>query len=220
MKKHILCFGDSNTHGWCSDPSDSADHGARFNEDERWTQVLQTKLGHKDYLVIEEGRSGRTTVFEDPLYEGLCGLNYITPCLSSHQPIDLLIIMLGTNDTKDRFGCNAACIAQGMSRLIKKAKDTECWGGKKPNILVICPPVMSDGLLTGVLHGVMGETCPAKSRELAKEYKIICDLHGVHFLDAEELGCEFNKVDFMHLTRKGHATLANALADLVPTLLP
>ena len=37
MKTHILCLGDSNTHGYCADPNDCADHGIRFNEDERWT---------------------------------------------------------------------------------------------------------------------------------------------------------------------------------------
>ena len=56
MKKHILCFGDSNTHGYCADPSDNADGGIRFNESERWTRLLQDRLGD-DYLVIEEGYS-------------------------------------------------------------------------------------------------------------------------------------------------------------------
>ena len=125
MKKHILCFGDSNTHGYCADPGDTADGGIRFNEDERWTRRLQAALGG-DYLVTEEGLSGRTTCFNDPIHEGLNALNYIYPCLKSHEFIDLLIIMLGTNDTKDRFYASPACIALGMARLVKKAMDTEC----------------------------------------------------------------------------------------------
>ena len=76
MKKHIVCFGDSNTHGYCADPSDCADGGDRFNEDERWTCLLQKALG-QDYLVIEEGLSGRTTVFPDPLQESMSGLDAI-----------------------------------------------------------------------------------------------------------------------------------------------
>lgn len=59
MKKHIVCFGDSNTHGYCADPNDSADRTDRFNEDERWTCLLQKALG-EEYLVLEEGLSGRT----------------------------------------------------------------------------------------------------------------------------------------------------------------
>ena len=60
MKKHIVCLGDSNTHGYCADPADCADGGIRFNENERWTRRLQTLLGD-EYLVTEEGLSGRTT---------------------------------------------------------------------------------------------------------------------------------------------------------------
>ena len=68
MKTHILCLGDSNTHGYCADPNDCADHGIRFNEEERWTCRLQKALGD-EYLVTEEGLSGRTTVFVDPIHE-------------------------------------------------------------------------------------------------------------------------------------------------------
>ncbi len=218
MKKHIVCFGDSNTHGYCADPNDCADHGDRFNEEERWTRLLQQKLGD-DYLVIEEGLSGRTTVFNDPLHECMSGLDYITPCLMSHEPVDLLIIMLGTNDTKDRFGSSAACIAIGMARLVKKAMSTECWGGKKPNILVVCPPAMGKEMPNGIFGDTMGELCVEKSEQLAKYYKEQCDLLGCAFADAGAMGCEFNSIDYMHLTKKGHATLAEDLAEIVPGLL-
>ena len=104
MKKHILCLGDSNTHGYCADPGDCDDSTlSRFNEEERWTCLLQRALGDA-YLVIEEGLSGRTTVFEDPLNEGMPALPYLAPCLKSHEPVSLLIIMLGTNDTKEYLG--------------------------------------------------------------------------------------------------------------------
>ena len=103
MKKHILCLGDSNTHGYCADPADCADGGIRFNEDERWTCRLQAALG-PDYLVTEEGLSGRTTVFPDPLHETMDALTVIYSLLKSHEAVDLLIIMLGTNDVKERFG--------------------------------------------------------------------------------------------------------------------
>ena len=218
MKKHIVCFGDSNTHGYCVDPMDCADGGIRFNENERWTRLLQQQLG-EDYLVIEEGLSGRTTCFDDPIHEGLNALDYIYPCLKSHEDVDLLIIMLGTNDTKDRFYASAACIGIGMARLVKKAMATECWGPNKPNVLVIAPPHIGEGMLTSDCAATMGTGCPAKSRELAEYYKMQCDLIGCHFLDAQELGAEFNTVDVMHLTRKGHATLAEALAKKMPELV-
>ena len=213
MKKHILCFGDSNTHGYCAQPSDCADGGIRFNENERWTCLLQKALG-EDYLVIEEGLSGRTCCFDDPIHEGLCGLDYITPCLKSHEDVDLLIIMLGTNDTKDRFACSPACIGIGMARLVKKAMDTPCWGNKKPNVLVIAPPHIGEGLKNHVFYETMGSGCIEKSKELAKYYKAQCELLGCHFLDAEGL-TEFNDFDCMHLTKKGHRMLADAIFERI-----
>lgn len=131
MKKHIVCFGDSNTHGYC------AMNDGRFDENERWTCLLQKELG-EDYLILEEGLSGRTTCFNDPLFEGLSGLDYIYPCLMSHEPVDLLIIMLGTNDTKERFGAVFCMYCAGTetpgaeshlnNRLLerKEASDSDC----------------------------------------------------------------------------------------------
>ena len=133
--------------------------------------------------------------------------------------IDLLIIMLGTNDTKDRFAASAPCIASCLMRLIKKAMTTECWTDNTPNILVIAPPAIRSGMLTSPVAGTMGSGCVEKSEELAKEYQIICDMLNVHFLDADQVGCAFNQIDFMHLTKKGHKALADALGALVPQLV-
>ena len=216
MKKHIVCIGDSNTHGYCADPADCADGGIRYNESERWTRLLQKALG-EEYLVIEEGLSGRTTCFDDPLHEGMSALNYIQPCLKSHEDVDLLVIMLGTNDCKDRFYASAACIGMGMARLVKKAQACECWGGKQPNILLVAPPHIGEGMLSSPVAATMGNLCVEKSRELARYYEEQCSLTGCHFLDAQ--GCEFNQVDYMHLTRKGHAMLAQRLAEVVPQLV-
>ncbi len=210
MKKHILCFGDSNTYGYCNE-GESSDPGERFNENERWTRLLQQKLGD-EYLVIEEGLNGRTTCFDDPLTEGLKGIDYISPCLRSHSPIDKLIIMLGTNDCKDRFAVSAPCIAQAMARLVRKAMDTDCWGGKKPNILVIAPPHIRQGLKEHHFYDIMGPGCFEKSRELAAYYKPQCEVLGCEFMDAQGVA-EFNYSDCMHYSKLGHAQLAQALYE-------
>lgn len=212
MKKHILCLGDSNTHGYCADPKDCADGGIRFNEEERWTCLLQKTLGD-EYLVTEEGLSGRTTVFVDALHESMDALSVAYSLLKSHEVIDLLVIMLGTNDTKDRFGMSAACIALGLERLVRKCMSVDCWGDHKPNILIVSPPPIGDGMK----DPCMGEGCAAKSRELAFYYQQKAELLGCHFMDAA--GCEFNQIDYMHLTRKGHAQLAERLAKAVPEML-
>ena len=217
MRKHIVCFGDSNTHGYCADPGDCADGGDRFNENERWTCLLQRKLG-EEYLVLEEGLSGRTTVFPDPLHESMAGIDVIYSCLMSHEPVDLLIIMLGTNDTKERLGVNAACIAIGMERLVLKAQSVPAWRNGKPNILIVSPPHIGEGLYLRPEGAAMGRGCPEKSRELAAYLKPVAERLGCAFLDAEGLA-EFNKLDCMHLSRKGHSQLADRLAGLVPELV-
>ena len=217
MKKHIVCLGDSNTHGYCADPADCADGGIRFNENERWTCLLQKALG-EDCLVIEEGLSGRTTVFPDPLHESMPALDVAYPILKSHEAVDLLIIMLGTNDTKERLSVNPACIALGLNRLIDKCKTVPCWGDHAPNILVIAPPHIGSEMEASAVGSTMGAGCAAKSRELAKYYAPVAQAQGCAFLDAEGVA-EFNKVDYMHLTKKGHAQLAAKLAEIVPTLV-
>lgn len=214
--KHIVCFGDSNTHGYCADPTDCAEGGARFNEQERWTCLLQKHLG-PDYLILEEGLSGRTTVFDDPLHESMSGLDAIYSCLMSHEPVDLLVVMLGTNDTKARLGANAAVISLGMQRLLDKARTVPAWR-KAPNILLICPPHIGQGLYDRPEGDPMGPGCPEKSQELAPFYEALAKTNGYAFLDAEGIA-EFNKIDCMHLTAKGHRQLAAKLAEIIPALI-
>lgn len=214
MKKHIVCFGDSNTHGYC------AQNGGRFDETQRWTCLLQQKLG-EDYLILEEGLSGRTTTFEDPIHEGLSGLSYIYPCLMSHEPVELLIIMLGTNDTKERFGSSAACIALGLKRLIAKAAATvDCWKDGKVNILVVTPQNIDPRYIDSEVGSTMGSGCAEKARGLGEEFEKIAKLMGCAYLDANQvISAETNQIDFMHLTAEGHRQLAEALAEKVLELV-
>lgn len=209
MKKHIVCYGDSNTHGYC------AVTGGRFDEEERWTCLLKKYLGD-DFLVLEEGLSGRTTCFEDPVHEGLSGLNHLHPCLMTHEPVDLLIIMLGTNDTKERFGVAPASIALGLKRLIAKAKSTECWRDGIPNILVVTPQNIGREYSRTPCAATMGRGCAEKSEGLAKEYEAIAQSTGCHYLDANALlTAGPNDIDFMHLTEEGHGQLAAGLASFL-----
>lgn len=216
MKKHILCFGDSNTYGFCADPSDCADGGIRFNEEERWTCLLQKALGN-DFLVTEEGLPGRTTVFDDPLTESMNGLSSIYGLLKSHEMIDLLVIMLGTNDTKERLNASTATISKGMERLVRKAMSIDCWADSKPNILIVSPPPIGKGVEQGIFADEMGKGCSEKCEKMAQYYKATADLLGVHFMDAA--GCAFNSLDYMHLTKEGHRQLAERLTKKISSIL-
>lgn len=214
MKKHIVCFGDSNTHGYY------AAAGGRFDENQRWTCLLQKKLG-EEYLVLEEGLSGRTTSFRDPLFEGLSGLDYLYPCLMSHEPVDLLIIMLGTNDTKERFGVSSACIALGLKRLIVKAMSaTDCWRDGRPNILVVTPQNIGREYADTAVAPTMGRGCAEKSEGLAEEYAKIAEMTGCYYLDANQVvSAGPNDTDYIHLTEEGHRQLADGLARVIPDMI-
>ena len=205
MRKHIVCFGDSNTHGY------NGDTLGRFDENERWTCLLQKQLGD-DYLVLEEGLSGRTTVFDDPLHEGLSGLDSINSCLLSHEPVDLLIIMLGTNDTKERFCVTPEAIGIGMDRLVKKAMDTHgAWANNKPQILIVTPKNIDDEYEQTSVAAPMGLGCAKRSRGLAKCFEAVAEANGCYYLDANDYVTNNNKTDYMHLDKQGHEELANAL---------
>lgn len=205
MDKRILAFGDSNTWGY------DAITGGRFAKYTRWTGVLQKLLG-EEYTVIEEGLSGRTTVFDDPLNEGLNGLKYLLPCLKTHQDIDLLIIMLGTNDCKERFSASPKNIADGAARLVKLAKSLEVWN-KEPKILLISPAPIEKGCESSPVAGEMG-ICSDKSYALAKEYELIAKENDCYFLDAAKY-VKMNDIDYMHFDEKSHKNLADALADFI-----
>ncbi|MEK4239293.1 GDSL-type esterase/lipase family protein [Paenibacillus sp. FSL H7-0714] len=131
MKRTIVCFGDSNTWGY------DAETDQRFNDEIRWTGLLHAELGDA-YRVIEEGLPGRTSVSDDPLFEGLAGISYLYPCLMSHAPLDLVVIMLGTNDTKEIFALTSYNIAQGIVRLAHKSRGSGAGpAGKAPEVLVL-----------------------------------------------------------------------------------
>lgn len=208
--KNILCFGDSNTHGY------NSSNNGRFTRDERWTCLLGKYLG-KDYSVIEEGLSGRTTVFDDPLFEGLSGLSAIYPCMMTHEPIDLLILMLGTNDTKERFGATPENIAKGLDRLTQKAiASTEAWRNE-PNILLISPPPIEAGYRETAVCGEMGNGCMEKSQALAPLYREVAKLRNCYFLDAASIeGMEMYPYDYMHLSLNSHRLLAQKLSEMIP----
>lgn len=132
MKKRILCYGDSNTWGYVPVT------GERYDEDVRFTGVLAGELG-RDYRVVEEGLVGRTTVFSDRMEPERCGIEHLLPFILSQLPVDWMVIMLGTNDTKTHFHVNAKEIGYGMEELIIKAQHILRIRGSKAKILLVAP---------------------------------------------------------------------------------
>lgn len=204
-KTRIVCFGDSNTWGY------NGENAARFDDDARWTQLMQKQLG-ESYMVVEEGVNGRTTVFEDPLTEGLSGLAALAPVLLAHQPIDLLILMLGTNDCKARFSATPYDITEGLRRLAVKARGLEVWRDA-PRILIMAPMVMGEALyeVPDVRDG-MGPGSVEKSRELPRRYRALAEEMGCAFLDSNA-HVHPNPYDHMHIALECCAPFARAAAE-------
>lgn len=205
MKKRILCLGDSNTWGY------DAETNGRFPDDVRWTGRLSERLGDS-YTVIEEGLSGRTTVFEDPLNEGMSALPYLYPCLMSHGPLDYMVVMLGTNDCKERFSATAKNIADGMKRLVQKAKVVPCWR-EDAKILIVAPAPIDIRCEQSPVAGEMGR-CSKKSECLAEEYQKCAEENRCDYLDAAPF-CTMNEIDFMHLDAQSHDRFSAEIEKIV-----
>lgn len=206
--KTVVCFGDSNTWGY-----DPVTHG-RFPADQRWTGVLQATLGD-GYRVIEEGLNGRTTTVDDPIYPHRNALHYLPPCLESHAPLDLVTIMLGTNDLKRRFNRSASDIAESAGILADLARRALVGpDGLPPRVLLIAPPPVTR--LTELAE--MFEGAEEKSARFGSFYARRAERYGVAYLDAGTV-VRCSDIDGIHLDAAEHATLGCAIADIVPVLI-
>lgn len=209
MKKRILCFGDSNTWGA------RADGNGRFDEDTRWTARLQTLLG-EGYAVVEEGQNGRTTVWEDPVENRMPGISYLWPCLDTHAPLDLAIIMLGTNDLKPRFNVHPRDIAQSAGRLVDMVQKCSFGPeGTAPKVLLVAPILANP---SPTMPHMFGQVEAAKSRLFAQEFQAIADAYGCAFLNAAEVA-EADPLDGIHMDAASHKALSEALYQKIQEIL-
>jgi lysophospholipase L1-like esterase len=204
----ILCYGDSNTWGYSPLTQD------RLSIYERWTGILADLLGD-DYRVIEEGLNGRTTVWDDPIEEYRNGKQYLMPCLLSQKPVDLVVLMLGTNDLKKRFSVSAQDIANSMGVLVEVIQRSAAGpDGSAPKILLIAPPVV--GKLTG--YAEMFENAFENSLKFGEYYRQIAELYNCDFLDAGKVIIS-SELDGIHFEADQHKKLGLAVEALVKEIL-
>lgn len=214
-KRSILCFGDSLTWGWIPVP-ESLPTG-RYPYEQRWTGAMAAKLGN-GYHIIEEGLSARTTSIDDPNDPRLNGSAYLPSALASHLPLDLVIILLGTNDTKSYFHRSAYEIANGMGKLVGQVLGSAGGVGTTypaPKVLVVAPPPlapMDDPWFAGMFDG--GHE---KSKQLGGLYKALAAFMKVEFLNAGDF-VKTDGVDGIHFSAETNIKLGNAIADKVKTM--
>jgi len=212
--KTILCYGDSNTWGY--NPVTRERHSYK----NRWTTVLQNELGG-EYLVITEGLNGRTTVWEDPIELHKNGAAYLPPCLESHKPLDLVIIMLGTNDLKQRFSLPAGDIAAGVGVLadivLKSGSGPAVSGGAgepSPELLLLIPPEVRK--LTDFAEMFTGSR--EKSLRFPAAYTAVAEEKGISALDIGR-DVRFSDADGIHFEPPQLRKLGEIVAGKVRQLL-
>lgn len=206
----VVCFGDSNTHGF-----DGATMG-RFPRDIRWPGVAARELAGRAH-VVEEGLNGRTTIWDDPFTPGRNGRAYLLPCLNSHAPVTVVVIMLGTNDLKSIHRLAAAQVAQGAGSLVDAARASLAGPDERPPaVLLVAPPPLGEVTAASELWGF--GAARAASRELAPLYREAAAQSGAAFLDAGSL-VAVDASDGVHLDAAAHERLGRAIAAEVVRLL-
>lgn len=200
--KTILCYGDSNTWGQRPDKG-------RYAADVRWTGLLQRSLG-QNYYVIEEGLSSRTTDLDYARKPGRNGKTYLAPCLDSHRPLDLVILMLGTNDFKIEFNRSATDIAEAVRSLVQIIQEKTA-----AKILLVSPILVDDTttLFQKLYPDYYNHESVVKSQQLAAEIEKVANETGCVFADASQVAVPGE--DGIHFSVEAHAGLGELVAKKV-----
>jgi lysophospholipase L1-like esterase len=217
--KRVMVYGDSNTWGWI--PVEKGVPSTRYAEGERWPGVLRATLGG-DYEVIEEGLNARTTDVPDPTLPrvtgaGVDGGAYLPAALASHLPLDLVVILLGTNDLKAMFDRSPLRIALGAAKLVDIVETTDGGVGTTypdPKVLLLAPPPLGEmGFFREMFAGGA-----EKSRQLAPYYEAVAKVAGAEFLDLGGV-TKTDGVDGLHFSAEGQRKIGLAVADKVRAIL-
>lgn len=208
----ILVFGDSNSHGTM--PLTRLGGVDRHPPEARWPEVMGRALGCQ---VIVEGHPGRTTVHDDPI-DGAhkSGVRALPVALESQRPVDLVMIMLGTNDCKARFGLRGWDIAASVGKLAQMVMASNAGpDGGAPGVMLIAPvPVEEAGVLAEMFQGG-----PARSRAIAPALREEAERLGLPFFDAGRVAA-VDPADGVHMDAAAQVALGMALAEAVRAVLP
>ena len=202
----ILCIGDSNTWGYCP--------GLGTRHEKRWTRLLGEWFPEDE--VIEEGLCGRTAAAMDYIKPERCGLDSLKAILMSHKPVDLVIIMLGTNDLKTSFHLSAKYIASAVKEYIKIIRNPYQWDKYPvPEVLIVSPVVFRDNICAKEGPGGNFDIWSLEqSGLLAGEMKKVCAEYHAYFLNAADFA-EASETDAIHMDAENHRKLAEGLAEKI-----
>lgn len=219
--RRVLCYGDSNTYGLClrdgRTPGTSTPDPSylRLHADRRWPGVLQRLLGD-GYDVLEEGLNGRTVDVDDPDRPGLNGRTYFLPCLLSHRPLDVVVVMLGGNDLKPGYGRTPQQIADA---LVGYVDDVSAYAtdrdGAEPTVVLVAPTAVDDAApgFRDLVGDSFDPAHAARSRELAGAIGLVARAQRVRYADASQVAPPGD--DGLHLSPESHTRLAELVAATI-----
>ena len=199
MKK-IVCYGDSNTFGYS--PKD----GSRFDENIRWTSILQKKLGN-DYKVINEGMCDRTGFVNNPKGKLFSSPKHFPIFITESENIDIFILWIGTNDLQFQYNISIEAIENGLESLIKLAKT------KAKQILIIPPVILSEKILDGAFNYQFDETSIVKSKEVGVVYQKLANVYDCEYFDVNEF-VKPSDFDGLHYDENSHKIIAEKLVQM------
>ncbi len=209
--KTILAFGDSLTYGA------DAQTGGRHAFEDRWPSVLESGLNGA-VRVIAEGLGGRTTTFDDWTSSAdLNGARILPVLLKSHQPLDAVVIMLGTNDLKRYVNGSALAAAMGVKRLAQIVSTFPYDSGHAvPSVVLVSPPCAC--ATDHVDLAPMFEGGVEESKRLAGHYRRVADELGCAFFDAATVAVA-TPLDGVHLDAANTRKIGEGLVPVVKSIL-
>jgi len=203
MKK-IICYGDSNTFGY------NTKDNSRFDENIRWTSVLQKNIGAV-YEVINEGACDRTGFVTNPKGVLFSAQQHFPKLMSETERFDLLILWVGTNDLQTQYDISTGTVEKGLEKLISIAKE------KAKNIIIIPPVILSENVLAGNFSYQFNETSIVKSKTIGSIFKTLAGVHDCEYFDINEIVTPTD-IDGLHYDEESHKIIGNNMTDFIISL--
>lgn len=203
MKK-ILCYGDSNTFGY--NPVDAS----RFDEETRWTSLLQKELG-SEFEIIEEGGCDRTGFVDNDKGFLFSVQRHFPKILSKMKDIDIIILAVGTNDLQFKYDISFKTIENGLEKLIILAKNSA------KRIILIPPVVLSGNVLDGAFNFQFDSTSISKSKKVGRIYRKLSNVYGLDLFDINDF-VNPSDVDGLHYDANGHKTISEKLNTFIKSI--
>lgn len=205
MKK-IICYGDSNTSGY--DPKQT--NGLRYDENTRWTSLLQKNLGD-EYEIINEGIPNRTGFVNNPDGFQFSAPKHFPKMISQTENFDILILSLGTNDLQFQYDISFGAIEKGLETLINLAQE------KAKKIIIIPPVILDERILKGFFSYQFDETSIVKSRKIGRIFRHLANVYNCDYFDINKFTTP-SDADGLHYDEASHKLIADKLTEFISNL--